>query len=129
MSDSSSSEAEEETREFTTVREEREARVDMQHMIESANDLLESAGLPEGQEMMEGEENNEAENSDSDDSSLQNSSSDGDISLEDIMPAAVVRRIRRRDQEREVPERINVREAELKKEWMRKLETFPMRYV
>ncbi|CAG5086284.1 Oidioi.mRNA.OKI2018_I69.PAR.g11165.t1.cds [Oikopleura dioica] len=107
-----------------TVREEREARVDIQQMIQSANELLDSAGLPEQplqQEMMEAGQNNEPENSDSesDDSSLQNSSSDeyveGDISLDDIMPAALARRIRRHDEEREVPERINVREAELKK--------------
>ena len=91
MSDSSPSEAEEETREFMTVREEREARVDIQQMIQSANELLDSAGLPEQplqQEMMEAGQNNEPENSDSesDSSSLQNSSSDeyveGDISLD-----------------------------------------------
>ena len=124
MSDSSENEAAEPS-DYFTVREDRDATVDIQRTIDEINDLFDSGAIPEPPNLEEMENDAAGANtsdSDSNSSDEVTDSSEDEMELEEIDDDFGMQR-------QEAPERINVMQAELRKEWMRKLETFPMRYV
>lgn len=120
MSDSSENEAAEPS-DYFSVREERDATVEVQRTIDEINDLFDSGAMPEPPNFEE-MENDAANTSDSDSSDEVTDSSEDEMEMEEIEDDFGMQR-------QEAPERINVMQAEMRKEWMRKLETFPMRYV
>lgn len=123
MSDSSDSNeaADLSETDFFSVREERDAAVEVQRTIDEINDLFETGALPEPPILPE-MENDAANSSDSDSSDELTDSSEEEMEMEEIEDDFGLQR-------QNAPERINVMQAELRKEWMRKLETFPIRYV
>jgi len=106
MSDSSENEAADPS-DYFSVREERDATVEVQRTIDEINDLFDSGAIPEPPNFEE-MENDAANTSDSDSSDEVTDSSEDEMEMEEIEDDFGMQR-------QEAPERINVMQAEMRK--------------